>query len=265
MARLVLSRIARNDIDEIWQYIGRTRSEPIADAVLARLYGAMDVLTHVPHIGREREEFIDKPRSFAVRPHVIFYEPLKLGDGIAVWRVLHGARDLRSLDAAIWRRAAMTSIYDFSAETLQGKTAPLADYRGKPMLIVNTASKCGFTPQYEGLEKLYQAHRGQGLVVLGFPCNQFGGQEPGSAEDIGSFCQVNYGVSFPMFAKIDVNGPKTHPLYEFLKAEKPGVLGTRNIKWNFTKFLIDRAGKVVARFGSMTKPADMEQAIQKVL
>jgi glutathione peroxidase len=159
----------------------------------------------------------------------------------------------------------MTSIYDFTAKTLQGKDVSLAEYRGKALLIVNTASKCGFTPQYEGLEKLYEAHQAEGLVVLGFPCNQFGAQEPGSAEEIGAFCQANYGVSFPMFEKIEVNGPHTHPLYDFLKREKPGVLGTKNIKWNFTKFLVDRAGTVVGRFAPTTKPQDIDAAIQKVL
>ena len=159
----------------------------------------------------------------------------------------------------------MTTIYDFTAKTLQGKDVSLGDYRGKPILIVNTASKCGFTPQYEGLEKLYKEHQDKGLVVLGFPCNQFGAQEPGSADEIGAFCQANYGVSFPMFAKIDVNGPSTHPLYDFLKSEKGGILGTKRIKWNFTKFLVNRDGKVVGRFAPTTKPADMEQAIVKVL
>ena len=159
----------------------------------------------------------------------------------------------------------MTTIYDFTAKTLQGKDVSLADYRGRPMLIVNTASKCGFTPQYEGLERLYKAHQDAGLVVLGFPCNQFGAQEPGSEEEIGAFCQANYGVTFPMFAKIEVNGAGAHPLYDFLKSEKAGILGTRNIKWNFTKFLIDRAGKVVGRFAPSTKPGDIENAVAKVL
>ncbi len=159
----------------------------------------------------------------------------------------------------------MTTIYDFSAKTLQGKDVSLAEYRGLPMLIVNTASKCGFTPQYEGLEKLYRAHKDKGLVVLGFPCNQFGAQEPGSEDEIGVFCQVNYGVSFPMFAKIEVNGAAAHPLYDFLKGEKAGVLGTRNIKWNFTKFLVNRGGAVVGRFAPATKPAAIEQAIAEVL
>ena len=159
----------------------------------------------------------------------------------------------------------MTTIYDFSAQTLAGKDVSLADYRGHPMLIVNTASKCGFTPQYEGLEALYRTHKDNGLVVLGFPCNQFGAQEPGDAEEIGAFCQVNYGVSFPMFAKIEVNGAGAHPLYNYLKGEKAGVLGTKRIKWNFTKFLVNRDGKVVGRFAPTTKPADIEQAIAKVL
>ena len=159
----------------------------------------------------------------------------------------------------------MASIYDFTAKTLQGKDVSLADYRGKAMLIVNTASKCGFTPQYEGLESLYKARQAEGLVVLGFPCNQFGAQEPGSEAEIGQFCLKNYGVTFPMFAKIDVNGDDAHPLYKFLTAEKRGVLGTRNIKWNFTKFLVDRAGNVVGRFAPTTKPADIEKAVAKVL
>jgi glutathione peroxidase len=159
----------------------------------------------------------------------------------------------------------MSSIYDFTAKSLQGKDVALAAYRGKPMLIVNTASKCGFTPQYEGLEKLYREHQAKGLVVLGFPCNQFGHQEPGSEDEIGAFCQANYGVSFPMFAKIDVNGPQAHPLYAFLKGEKSGLFGTKNIKWNFTKFLVDRGGKVVGRFAPTTKPKDIETAIERVI
>ena len=158
----------------------------------------------------------------------------------------------------------MTSIYDFTAETLAGKEQSLADYRGQVLLIVNTASKCGFTPQYEGLEKLHEALHAKGLTVLGFPCNQFGAQEPGGADEIGAFCQVNYGVSFPMFAKIDVNGPGAHPLYNFLKHEKSGLLGGR-INWNFTKFLVDRAGKVIARYAPMKKPLDLENPIAKLL
>jgi glutathione peroxidase len=155
----------------------------------------------------------------------------------------------------------MTSIYDFKATTLQGRETSVADYRGQVMLIVNTASKCGFTPQYEGLEKLYEKLHGKGFSVLGFPCNQFGAQEPGAESEIGEFCQVNYGVSFPMFAKIDVNGANAHPLYKYLKHEKPGFLGSERIKWNFTKFLVDRAGKVVARFAPMTKPEAIEAPI----
>jgi glutathione peroxidase len=163
------------------------------------------------------------------------------------------------------RGSAMTSIYDFKAKALQGKNVELSAYRGQPMLIVNTASKCGFTPQYEGLEKLFEKHKDKGLVVLGFPCNQFGAQEPGSEEEIGVFCQANYGVTFPMFAKIDVNGANAHPLYNFLKGEKAGILGTRNIKWNFTKFLVNREGKVAGRFAPTTKPEDIESAIAAVL
>ena len=159
----------------------------------------------------------------------------------------------------------MTSVYDFKARSLDGKDTTLADFRGQVLLIVNTASKCGFTPQYEGLEKLYTDLHGKGLTVLGFPCNQFGAQEPGSASEIGQFCMKNYGVSFPMFEKIDVNGDAAHPLYRFLKHEKPGVLGTERIKWNFTKFLVDRAGKVVARFAPSTKPDAITSSIQKLL
>ena len=158
----------------------------------------------------------------------------------------------------------MTTIYDFNARTLAGKDVSLGDYKGQVLLIVNTASKCGFTPQYEGLEKLYEEMHSKGFTVLGFPCNQFGQQEPGSAEEIGEFCQVNYGVSFPMFAKIDVNGPQEHPLYTFLKRQKGGLLGSR-IKWNFTKFLVDRAGKVVARYAPTTKPKDLEKPVAKLL
>jgi glutathione peroxidase len=159
----------------------------------------------------------------------------------------------------------MTSIYDFTAKSLQGKDVPLSDFKDKVLLIVNTASKCGFTPQYAGLESLYEKLNAKGLAILGFPCNQFGQQEPGGPEEIGAFCQMNYGVSFPMFDKIDVNGPKAHPLYQYLKDEQPGVLGTKNIKWNFTKFLVDRDGKVVDRFAPMTKPEDIEKSIAKVL
>ena len=159
----------------------------------------------------------------------------------------------------------MTSIYDFSAETLDGQTAPLADYRGKVVLIVNTASKCGFTGQYAGLEKLYKRFRDRGLVVLGFPCNQFGSQEPGNAEEIASFCSLTYDVTFPLFGKIDVNGTAAHPLYQFLKSEKKGLFGSGAIKWNFTKFLVSREGDVLARYGSAEAPESLEPAIVKVL
>jgi glutathione peroxidase len=153
----------------------------------------------------------------------------------------------------------MTTLYDFTAVDIQGKEIPLETYRGKVLLIVNTASKCGFTPQYEGLEALYRDLQAKGLVVLGFPCNQFGAQEPGDAAEIASFCSLTYDVSFPMFAKIDVNGPKESPLYAWLKAEAPGLLGTQSIKWNFTKFLVDASGKVVGRFA----PADKPEALRK--
>jgi len=159
----------------------------------------------------------------------------------------------------------MPSLYDFTAQTLDGKPAPLADYRGRVVLIVNTASKCGFTPQYEGLEALWRNYKDKGLTILGFPCNQFGAQEPGNAEEIASFCSLTYDVSFPMMAKIDVNGPKTDPLYAFLKHEKKGLLGSEAIKWNFTKFLIDRSGKVVARFAPTDKPEALKGAIEKLL
>ncbi|MGA8743496.1 MAG: glutathione peroxidase [Terracidiphilus sp.] len=160
------------------------------------------------------------------------------------------------------------TVYEFSAGTLDGRSASLSEFKGEVLLIVNTASQCGFTPQYAGLEALYRTYKERGLVVLGFPCNQFGAQEPGTAAEIGAFCERNYGVSFPMFAKIDVNGEKTHPLYRFLKKEKPGLLGPLgggSIKWNFTKFLVDRSGKVVGRFASTTKPESLAKRIEKLL
>ena len=159
----------------------------------------------------------------------------------------------------------MTSVYDFRAKTLQGKEISLADFKGQVLLVVNTASKCGFTPQYKGLEKLYEKYRAQGLSILGFPCNQFGRQEPGGAEEISKFCEINYGVSFPMFAKIDVNGAHAHPLYKFLTHEKRGLFGTASIKWNFTKFLIDRAGKIVARYSPLKKPEALEAPVARLL
>jgi glutathione peroxidase len=159
----------------------------------------------------------------------------------------------------------MPSIYDFSAKTLNGREISLGDYRGKVLLIVNTASKCGFTPQYEGLESLHKQYGARGLAVLGFPCNQFGAQEPGDEAEIANFCSLTYDVSFPMFAKVDVNGDNTHPLFQFLKVAKPGLLGTEGIKWNFTKFLVDRNGEVVERYAPATKPAELEKTIEGLL
>jgi glutathione peroxidase len=156
-------------------------------------------------------------------------------------------------------------LYDHLAVTLDGEEKPLADFRGKVLLIVNTASQCGFTPQYKGLQALHERYADRGLEVLGFPCNQFGHQEPGDADQIGAFCEKNYGVSFPMFAKIEVNGKNAHPLFKFLKAESPGVLGTESIKWNFTKFLVDRHGKVVRRYGSKDKPDALSGDIEALL
>jgi len=156
-------------------------------------------------------------------------------------------------------------IYQFQVRTIDGKDATLHNYENKALLIVNVASECGFTGQYEGLENLYRRYKDRGLVVLGFPCNQFGQQEPGNEQQIKSFCSSMYGVSFPMFSKIDVNGPNAHPLYEYLKEEKKGILGTERIKWNFTKFLVDRHGTVMGRFSPSTKPEDLEGDIQAVL
>ncbi|WP_158808804.1 glutathione peroxidase [Beijerinckia sp. L45] len=159
----------------------------------------------------------------------------------------------------------MTTIYDFSAKRLDGSDIALDAYKNQVLLIVNTASKCGFTPQYEGLEALQKTYGPKGFSVLGFPCNQFGGQEPGDAAAIGSFCQLTYDVTFPMFAKIEVNGDGADPLYAFLKAQKPGLLGLQGIKWNFTKFLVDRTGSVVERFAPTTKPWSLTGAIEGLL
>jgi glutathione peroxidase len=157
------------------------------------------------------------------------------------------------------------SVYDFTATRLDGSSENLSAYRGQVLLIVNTASGCGFTPQYAGLETLYEKLHEDGLTVLGFPCNQFGSQEPGGSVEIGAFCEKNYGVSFPMFEKIDVNGSHAHPLYKYLKDAKPGLLGTEAIKWNFTKFLIGRDGEPVARYAPQTKPEELEAPIRKLL
>lgn len=159
----------------------------------------------------------------------------------------------------------MSHFYDFKATSLQGKEIELSQYKGKVVLIVNTASKCGFTYQYEGLQTLFDKYQEQGLVILGFPCNQFGQQEKGDSTEISEFCQLNYGVSFQMFDKIDVNGPDCHPLYAHLKSARPGILGTKKIKWNFTKFLVNKEGEVVARFATATKPEAIESEIQKLL
>ena len=156
------------------------------------------------------------------------------------------------------------NFYDLEAKTLQGKTIPMRAYKGKTVVVVNTASKCGLTPQYEGLEALYEKYRDQGLEILGFPCNQFGNQEPGSADDIEAFCQVNYGVSFTMFDKVDVNGSQTHPIFKYLKSELSGLLGSK-IKWNFTKFLIDKNGNPIKRYAPITKPQKMEASIKRLL
>jgi len=158
----------------------------------------------------------------------------------------------------------MASIYDFNATSLTGEDTPLKRFAGKVLLIVNTASACGFTPQYKGLEVLQQKYAARGFSVLGFPCNQFGRQEPGSAAEIGQFCSSNYAVSFPMFDKIDVNGDNAHPLYQYLRGEKSGLLGS-SIKWNFTKFLIDRSGKVVGRHAPTTTPESLTKDIEALL
>ena len=158
----------------------------------------------------------------------------------------------------------MTEFYGFKAATLNGKDTELADYKGKVVLVVNTASKCGLTPQYKGLQELYTTYKDQGLEILGFPCNQFGKQEPGDASQISEFCEINYGVSFPMFGKIDVNGDDTHPVFKYLKDELPGTLG-KNIKWNFTKFLVGKDGEPIKRFAPTTKPADLKKHIEKAL
>ena len=157
------------------------------------------------------------------------------------------------------------NVFDFPAVRLDGKQQSLADYRGQVLLIVNVASRCGFTPQYTGLEALYRKYQDRGFAVLGFPCNQFGAQEPGTEADIQAFCSTTYDVSFPMFAKIDVNGENAHPLYRHLKGEQPGVLGTEAIKWNFTKFLVDRTGKVVRRYAPNDKPEDIDADIAALL
>ena len=158
-----------------------------------------------------------------------------------------------------------TDIYKFEVKTIDGKQTTLEPFKGKAMLIVNVASNCGYTPQYKGLEELYKKYKAQGLEVLGFPCNQFGLQEPGPEAEIKTFCERNFGVSFPLFSKIDVNGEQAHPLYRHLKSEEKGILGTEGIKWNFTKFLVDKHGKVVKRFAPQAKPEDIAKEIAEIL
>jgi glutathione peroxidase len=159
----------------------------------------------------------------------------------------------------------MTTVYDFDARTIDGKTVPLEQFRGKVLLIVNTASACGYTPQFGGLEELHKQYAGKGLAVLGFPCNQFGSQDPGSNDEISSFCQLNYGVSFPMMAKIDVNGAGADPLFKWLTKEAPGLLGTTAVKWNFTKFLVGKDGKVIKRYSPQDEPKSLGRDIEKAL
>ncbi|AZZ91600.1 redoxin domain-containing protein [Hahella sp. KA22] len=157
------------------------------------------------------------------------------------------------------------SVYDYQVEDIKGAKRDMSEFKGKVLLIVNTASKCGFTPQFSGLESLYEKYKDQGLEVLGFPCNQFMQQDPGKNAEIAEFCQLNYGVSFPMFAKIDVNGDSAHPLYKFLKSQSKGLLGTEAIKWNFTKFLVDKNGEVLERFPPTATPEKLEKPIKELL
>jgi glutathione peroxidase len=166
---------------------------------------------------------------------------------------------------AAQQEPAMTTAYEFSAKTLDGQEQSLSDYQGKAMLVVNTASKCGFTPQYTGLEQLWEKYQDKGLVVLGFPCDQFGHQEPGDADEIRNFCSLNYDVSFPLYEKVEVNGGAAHPLWKWLKKEKPGLLGMEAIKWNFTKFLVDKTGKVVKRYAPTDTPEKIEKDLGLVL
>ena len=171
----------------------------------------------------------------------------------------------RSAQAVAGYDGRVSEIHGFEVTAIDGETFSLERYRGRPLLIVNVASRCGMTPQYAGLESLYRKFKDRGLVVLGFPCNQFGGQEPGSAQEIGAFCRQEYDITFPMFMKVDVNGPNAHPLFRFLKSQKKGLLGTEAIKWNFTKFLVDRDGNVIARFGPRETPEQFEPDIERVL
>ncbi|AIQ22428.1 MULTISPECIES: glutathione peroxidase [Paenibacillus] len=157
------------------------------------------------------------------------------------------------------------SIYDFEVNTLRGAEESLSKYKGKVLLVVNTASKCGFTPQYKGLQEVYEKFKDRGFEVLGFPSNQFAGQEPGESDEIAEYCEINYGVTFPMFEKIDVKGDEAHPLFKYLSKEAPGVLGSKSVKWNFTKFLVDQEGRVLKRFAPKTTPQQIESYISKLL
>ncbi|WHY20527.1 glutathione peroxidase [Paenibacillus sp. G2S3] len=157
------------------------------------------------------------------------------------------------------------SIYDFEVNTLRGAEESLSKYKGKVLLVVNTASKCGFTPQYKGLQEVYEKFKDRGFEVLGFPSNQFAGQEPGESDEIAEYCEINYGVTFPMFEKIDVKGDEAHPLFKYLSKEAPGVLGSKSVKWNFTKFLVDQEGRVIKRFAPKTTPQQIESYISKLL
>ena len=163
------------------------------------------------------------------------------------------------------RNPISSTIYDFSAKSISGKDIPMRDFKGQVMLIVNTASKCGFTPQFGGLQELHKTYASKGLTVLGFPCNQFGAQDPGTDVAIAGFCQANYGASFPMMGKVDVNGPAAHPLYKWLSAEAPGLLGSKSIKWNFTKFLVGNDGQVIKRYAPLDKPARLARDIEAAL
>jgi glutathione peroxidase len=159
----------------------------------------------------------------------------------------------------------MTTVHDFVARTIDGRSVPLAGFKDKVLLVVNTASACGFTPQFAGLEELHKEYGPRGLAVIGFPCNQFGSQDPGSNDEIAQFCQLNYGVSFPMMAKVDVNGPAADPLFDWLRSEAPGILGSKAIKWNFTKFLVGKDGRVVKRYAPMDKPESLKGDIEAAL
>lgn len=170
-----------------------------------------------------------------------------------------------TVDLVLFGRYNMSTFHDLSTHTLQGKPLSFAELKGKVVLVVNTASKCGFTPQYKGLQALYDKYRDQGLEIIGFPCNQFGSQEPGTADDINQFCEINYGVSFPLSEKVDVNGANAHPVYKFLTKEAKGVLGTEAIKWNFTKFLVGKDGAVFKRYAPTTSPADLSADIEALL